>query len=30
MDVLAFYSERRCEILDGKTLVTCLLERCQD
>ena len=29
MSVLAFYSERRCEILDGKTL-TCLLERCQD
>lgn len=30
MNVLAFHSERRCEILDGKTLVTCLLERCQD
>src|SRR5258705_9004301 len=30
MNVLAFHSERRCEILDGNTLVTCLLERCQD
>ena len=30
MNVLAFHSERRCEILDGNTLVTCLFERCQD
>ena len=30
MNVLAFHSERRCEILECKTLVTCVLERCQD
>ena len=30
MKILAFHSERRCEIFDGKTRSACLLERCQD